>query len=1265
VIEFRILGPLELKGSEGEDILSVLSQPKRVCVLAYLALTTFGGYTRRDILVGLFWPELDQERARGALRKTLYFLRKSLGEEVLSTRGEDEIALNWNSIHCDAIDFREMLKKGDLEVALEIYRGELLGGVFTSDCPEFEKWLDEERETLRELAGSTAWELGRRYLRTGRVTDGERMGQRALRLAPTDENEVRSFIRALNDAGDRAAALNFYEKFARILSEMLEVRPSPETREMVEQIRDTLEHPSPFESGGPSAPEASTREAASRPQPPPGPDSEPLPATDNQALNSRVTAALAHRYRVEHVLGHGGMATVFQAEDLKHRRKVALKVMDPVLAKAVGKERFLREIEIAANLTHPHILPLFDSGEIDGLLYYVMPFAEGESLRARIIREGQLPVAEALGIAREIALALDFAHGKGVVHRDVKPENILLEVGHAVLADFGVAQAVALAGSGNTTMPGMTVGTPAYMSPEQCTANPGLDGRSDQYGLACVLYEMLVGEEPFRGPTGENVVRQHLTRDPVPARKRRPSIPVHVSEALQKAMAKVPGDRFGSMTDFIRALGGAPIPHERGRPAHRSFGRLLPGLGLTAVCVSLAILFTRHNGGPPARPLSVAAPAVLAIMPFSVQGPEDLQWLSEGMATLLGTRLDEVGNVRTVDRNALLPHLGRLGPGERLSLAEAQESARHFGATHFVLGEGIGSATGRFTLVITLYPVEDSAEGNLPVRLEGSSDDPYRLADSLVGPLLSPLQIASGQRLSGVAALTTDSISALRHYLEGEESFRSTRYAEAYEAFQRAVEVDPTFALAHYRRSVAAVLDLKFDQAHLAADRARAFSARLTRRDRQLLDAWAAFLEGSADRAQRLYGDILEDYPEEVEAHFGMGAVLVYFNSIRGLPIAEAEPEFRRVLQLMPNFGEARFHLLEFATQRRDRSAFDSLFSLVDPESDQALAWTAVHAFAWGDMEARRRVEARIQTADPVEAGLAVARVAAYLQDYAAAERLANLLTGPGQDSPTQCAATILMAMTRFARGRWSDGMASMDAVDACNDAWATELRALFTGFPLRPPAPDEVTSIQNRLATWRADQVSLSTNFVFFAHNGQHPALRHFLLALTSVWADELEDADRYADSLRMGARSQEQRAITAAWAQSIQARIAAARGRSTEAVELLGASRADVPPELVAISPFFSRSFDRFLLGELLRGLGRDQEALNWFKTLTEGHELILVAPAHLRIAQILEAGGHPVDAAAHYKRFAELWEGADPVFQPLVQEARTRSSILSNPA
>src|SRR2546425_12443073 len=274
-----------------------------------------------------------------------------------------------------------------------------------------------------------------------------------------------------------------------------------------------------------------------------------------ERVREALSAALGDRYRIERVLGRGGMATAYVAEDLRHSRQVAIKVLRPDVAAAIGAERFLREIAIAARLTHPHVLPLIDSGQAAGSLYYVMPYVRGESLRQRLARERRLPLKDALRIARELGAGLDYAHREGFIHRDVKPENVLLADGHAVIADFGIARAICQSCDGdNVTEVGLTIGTPEYMSPEQAAGDRDLDGRSDVYSLACVIYETLAGEPPFGGASARAVMAKHLSEPPPPLRARRPDAPAAVEQALARALGKDPADRFASVAEFMTAL---------------------------------------------------------------------------------------------------------------------------------------------------------------------------------------------------------------------------------------------------------------------------------------------------------------------------------------------------------------------------------------------------------------------------------------------------------------------------------------------------------------------------------------------------------------------------------------------------------------------------------------------------------------------------------------------------------------------------------------
>ena len=334
----------------------------------------------------------------------------------------------------------------------------------------------------------------------------------------------------------------------------------------------------------------------------------------------RLTAALADRYVLDRELGAGGMATVYLAHDLRHDRKVALKVLRPELAAVIGAERFLAEIRTTANLQHPHILPLFDSGQADSFLFYVMPYVEGETLRGRLDREKQLPVDDAVRIAREVAAALDYAHRHDVVHRDIKPENILLHDGQALVADFGIALALSTAGGARMTETGMSLGTPHYMSPEQAMGERDITARSDVYALGAVLYEMLLGEPPFTGPTAQAIVAKVMTEKPAPIMARRERVSAAVEEAVLTALEKLPADRFASAAEFAQALTRRqPAGEPRVAAVRRTDARALAAVGLVVGLVALgAGYWTGRSAGARAAPAPL--PSRLAILAPNVGG---------------------------------------------------------------------------------------------------------------------------------------------------------------------------------------------------------------------------------------------------------------------------------------------------------------------------------------------------------------------------------------------------------------------------------------------------------------------------------------------------------------------------------------------------------------------------------------------------------------------------------------------------------------------
>jgi eukaryotic-like serine/threonine-protein kinase len=687
---------------------------------------------------------------------------------------------------------------------------------------------------------------------------------------------------------------------------------------------------------------------------------------------SSLAEALADRYRIERVLGRGGMATVYLAHDLKHDRPVAVKVLHPELAATLGPERFLREIHTAARLQHPHILPLFDSGEAAGRLWYAMPFVAGESLRDRLRREVQLPIDDALRIAAEVALALDCAHRHGVIHRDIKPENILLEDGQAVVADFGLARAVDAAGGERLTGSGLALGTPVYMSPEQASGEGTLDRRSDVYSLGCVLYEMLAGEPPFTGPTPHAVIAKRIV-EPVPhVRTVRENVPEAVDQAIIKALAKVPADRFPTAGDFTAALrGGIGYPTEPNResrprrPAVRL--ALVGGLALLAVAGSFGLWqrWSRHRasrpaaGAPGATMVNPPAPdsgSSLAVLPFTNLSPDrENEYFSDGMTEELITALGRVEGLRVAARTSAFALKGKgldvRAIGETLHVATVLEgSVRRAGDRLRVAAQLVDARSG--------YHLWSDEYDRKLKDVFAVQDE---LAGAIVGALRTRFKLPGGEDTALVRPSTAD-LEAHDLYLQGRSALGQVTYESLLRAaryFERAVARDSTYAEAYTGLAGAyGRLPLfgpvrprdAFGQSKRAAERALALDSTLAEAHGALADArmledydWRgseeeyrrtillnpSYATGHQSYANllRLLGRLDEALAERERARAldplsrGIGAELG-----RDLEMVhrfdDALRQLRTTLEFDPNFARAHVYLcLVYLSQRRPREA--------------------------------------------------------------------------------------------------------------------------------------------------------------------------------------------------------------------------------------------------------------------------------------------------------------------------------------------------------
>jgi eukaryotic-like serine/threonine-protein kinase len=619
-------------------------------------------------------------------------------------------------------------------------------------------------------------------------------------------------------------------------------------------------------------------------------------------IEARLATALADRYRIEGELAHGGTATVYLARDLPRRRQVAIKVLRPELAATLGPDRFLREIEIAAKLHHPHILPLYDSGEVGGFLYYVMPRVEGETLRQRLKREGQLPLEDALAIAREVADALGYAHGRGVVHRDIKPENILLDSGHAVLADFGIARAITEAGGDQLTDEGLAIGTPAYMSPEQATGSPKLDGRSDLYSLACVAYEMLGGEPPFTGPSARAVLGRH-SLDPVPPlRTLRPALPAGIQRVLERTLAKDPADRYATAGQFRDAL-EAVDPSSRAAPPGRP-GRGWPPrpaiAAAAAIVVALGAYLFRDGGAGASAPAEPAMPR-LAVLTLENLGRAEDDYFADGISDEIRTRLARLAGLNVIARTSAIEYRG--------SRMSAREIGQELGVEYILRGtvRWAHSPDRPSRVRIAAQLIDAASDRHLwSERYEREIDDLFAIQEEIAVAILGALQIRLGTPVRAtLAQRPTDDFEAYNLYLQGLALLHTRRedaLVGALDYFERAIALDSGFARAHAGvAQVFAVLPIYSNvDAEEAIAKAREAGRRALAHDSTLAEAHAALgyvLSASWDwdGADRAFRRALQLDPGNATAHQWYGLYLAMHRRLE-----EALEALRRARELDP-----------------------------------------------------------------------------------------------------------------------------------------------------------------------------------------------------------------------------------------------------------------------------------------------------------------------------------------------------------------------------
>ena len=684
----------------------------------------------------------------------------------------------------------------------------------------------------------------------------------------------------------------------------------------------------------------------------------------------KLNASLAGRYEIQRQLGAGGMATVFLARDVRHRRPVAIKVLHPELAGLLGPERFLREIETAAALNHPHILPLHDSGTADGLLYYVMPYVAGESLRARLEREHQLPVQDALRLAGDVAEALDYAHRQGVIHRDIKPENILLAEQHALVSDFGIARAVAAAGGEKLTATGLAFGTPAYMSPEQAAGTQEVDGRSDQYSLACVLYEMLAGQPPFTGSTAASLVYQHLSVAPRPVTNLRPAVPEGVERVLERALAKTAADRFGTVVEFATAIGNlepqaateSPIAAPR-PPARRLWRLALVGAAVAVVAVSAYLLPHRDRPAPaPARPTH--GRSEIAVLPFqNLSGDGPNAYFAGGLHEELLTQLAKLASLKVISRTSVMGYQGTSKP--------LRQIANELGVGSVV--EGSVQVVGQ-RLRVNVQLIDAATDEHLWAEsYDRTLDDAFAIESEVAQRIVEAVGAAfTSIEQRRLTAAPTANAEAYQLYLQGTEylsrpGFRKPNLESAQQLFQQALALDSSFAAAHalLARAHVHLYWSGFDPSPARLERGRAEAMAALRLAPDLPEAhgamaWVFFASRAHQRAVEEVTIALEGNPND--------AVLWRLKALNLRRLGrwkETIAAFERAAQLAPRDADL-FYFVGGHTYRRLRRypeaarAYERALSLAPEKRDPAamIGWT--YFFWQGQLDSLRAILARL-----------------------------------------------------------------------------------------------------------------------------------------------------------------------------------------------------------------------------------------------------------------------------------------------------------------
>ncbi len=895
-------------------------------------------------------------------------------------------------------------------------------------------------------------------------------------------------------------------------------------------------------------------------------------------LFAHVRAALSDRYDVEREIGEGGMARVYLARDLRLDRRVAIKVLRPEISVSLGTDRFVREIEIASKLQHPHVIPLHDVGEAEGLLYYVMPYVEGESLRARLNREGLLELREAVRIAGEVAAALYYAHGQGIIHRDIKPGNILLSSGHAQVADFGIARALNAARHEGRTEPGVVVGTPEYMSPEQASGSEEVDARSDQYSLACMLFEVLAGKAPFAAEGREQVLTEILTGPPPSVRSLRPKMPEALDRALRRALARSPADRFPSVREFADAVFAAV--ERTSRPA--IVAARLAWLA-AAVAVVLSVAWVVRTLLPPPRD---ASPGVLRLA--VVPAPDGAE-AGDPLAGLVRTHLAVFENVVADDATDLLD------PGGRTRLRDLVRSAWGEGYDYVMQVGRVGSGPSAAIALSAVHAgTGDPAYSHvLPVG-DAAGQAAASLALAALQAIAERDSIDVGVRLDALTASPFgEAIAALvqarRRLLRGDENGAAA-------ALDSAIAEDPEFLLPYSRRAIVEEWSHRWPREGAAI--VRRGLERSGRRGTQwipLLEAQRYFSLSIVDSARNAFHLLVRDAPNDPDAWLGYAEALFHFGPYMGSTPDDARVALERAAALGAGYPTILQHLTELALQRADSQAARSYLDRLNRAGMTDAVREAAFALQFGGGAGRQDAMQRLQDHVRTVVSDAVVHLALGLGEVVLADSVARLLTDARRVPEDRIRGAQYRLVLLAAQGDWSGAAEAWEA-DAdlgAFDEWM--VAAYLAGHPAAQWAEPMLAE------AWREARAGTAPNFAEeqFAHiRSRFRSVVHW----TTLHGDSVQ-AELLLGAIARGRRTAyDADPLPAVLQASLGSRLALLSADTASAIALL--ERAVTRPvwHLLAYYPTISMAPQRMLLAELLASKGDQQGAAHWLNSFTE---------------------------------------------------------------